>query len=326
MPFEIDMLEVGNADAIILRYLDENKKEYIVLIDAGKTEAHGKKVVDHIKKYTDKKSVDLAISTHPDKDHIYGFFYVIEHIKIDKFWIHDPQAHKIDESIITSLHRNGMHIEKGLKYVVESLNFSKNLLTIIDKMEIDREEPLEGCFHPEIPIRVLGPSLAYYKEKLHSFRDIGVLYESALEKAESQYLLEEEWKDLKIKFDKLVDKSNENNSSAIILFESDGKKVLFTSDAGPQALDPVIARYDLKDLYFLDVPHHGSENNLTTTIMDKLKPKIAYISCGDNYPSPFIVKYLKNLKSSVFATKNTKGIMHNVNIGPRSGWEPIQPL
>lgn len=38
MPFEIDMLNVGNADAIILRYFDKNDHKFIVVMDAGKIE------------------------------------------------------------------------------------------------------------------------------------------------------------------------------------------------------------------------------------------------------------------------------------------------
>lgn len=323
MPFEIDMLNVGNADSIILRYFDKDNHEFIVVIDAGKTEEHGKMVVDHINKYTIKKSIDLAISTHPDKDHIKGFFYVIEHLEIQEFWIHDPKLHKIDKSDIKSFFDND-YFEKGLKYVVESLNFSKDLISIIDEKEIKRKEPLEGISHSKIPITVLGPSEKYYKEKLNSFRDIHLLYESvAIEKATSANLNLENRAN---EFNKLVDRSNENNSSTILLFSGDKKKVLFTSDTGPEALLPVIEKYDLKDLDFLDVPHHGSKNNITTEIMDKLNPNFAFISCGENNPDPFIVEYLTLKGGKVFSTKIHEGIVYSFYLQTRSGWNYITPM
>jgi beta-lactamase superfamily II metal-dependent hydrolase len=324
MPFEIDMLNVGNADAIILRYFDKDNHEFIVVIDAGKTEEHGKMVVDHINKYTIKKSIDLAISTHPDKDHIKGFFYVIERLEIQEFWIHDPKLHKIDESDIKSFFDTD-YFEKGLKYVVESLNFSKDLISIIDEKEIERNEPLEGRSHSKIPIRVLGPSAEYYKEKLNSFRDIHLLFESvAIEKATLDNLNLE---DRVIEFDKFSDRSNENNSSTVILFHGDDKKVLFTADAGPEALEQVVEKYNLTNLDFLDVPHHGSRNNLTTNIMDIFSPKTAYISCTGKYPDPYIVQYLKSKKTKIFTTKTHGKLRHrDIFMSFREGWYNIKPL
>lgn len=323
MPFEIDMLNVGNADAMILRYFDKDNREFIVVVDAGRTEEHGKMVVDHIYKHTIKKTIDLAISTHPDKDHIKGFFYIVEHLKIHEFWIHDPKSHKIDETEIKSFF-DADYFEKGLKYVVESLNFSKDLITIIDEKSIDRKEPLEGRIHPDVPITVLGPSAEYYKEKLNSFRDIHLLYESvALEKAIPDTL---NFENKEKEFDKLIDRSNENNSSTILLFTGDDKQVLFTSDAGPAAILPVIEKYNLKDIDFLDVPHHGSKNNLTTEIMSKLNPRTAYISCGGSYPDQFIVDYLTWKQTKVFSTKTHGGIRHSFNMGFREGWRHIVPM
>lgn len=326
MPYEIDMLDVGNADAIILRYLNDQSEEYIVVIDAGKTKAHGEKVVDHIQKHTVKKSIDLAISTHPDKDHINGFFYVVEHIHIEEFWIHDPGAQKIDENEIAPFFGDA-YFEKGLKYVMESLNFAKDLITIIDEKGIFRQEPFEGLGHAEIPIKVLGPSRTYYKNKLKDFRDAHLLFESvALEKGLPAEFNEEEWNKKKKDFDRLRDRSSENNSSTILYFYGDNKKVLFTSDIGPEALEPVISKYDLKNLDFLDVPHHGSKNNLTTEIMDELNPKTAYISCEGNYPHPFVVEYLNRKWASVFSTKIHGGIRHSYLMPLRYGWQPIKPM
>lgn len=326
MPYEIDMLDVGNADAIILRYLSDQNEEFILVIDAGKTEAHGKKVVDHIQKHTAKKSIDLAISTHPDKDHINGFFYVIEHLHIEEFWIHDPSAHKIAENEITPFFGEA-YFEKGLKYVMESLNYAKDLITIIDEKDIDRKEPFEGLEHAEIPIMVLGPSHTYYQDKLNDFRDAHLLFESiALEKGLLGEISEEEWSKKKKDFDRLRDRSSENNSSTILYFYGDDKKVLFTSDTGPEALEPVISTYDLKNLDFLDVPHHGSKNNLTIAIMDELNPKTAYISCGGNYPDPFVVEYLNRKWASVFSTKIHGGIRHSYLMPHRYGWQSIKPM
>lgn len=327
MPFEIDMLNVGNADAIILRYIDEKELEYVILIDAGKTKAHGIQVVNHINKYTNKKHIDLAISTHPDKDHIGGFEYVVNNVDIKEFWIHDPKSHvEIDDKIIKSFNElEALDISKGLKHVCESLSLSKDLISLIDEKDIRRYEPLEGREHLTIPIKILGPTKDYYEEKLAAFRDFDKLFESlvALEKAE---ILEENWIDELSRFDKKADKSNENNSSAIALFAADNRKVLFTSDAGPEALQKVIDKYNLEDLHFLDVPHHGSQYNINTDIMDVFKPKTAYISCIGDYPSETIVKYLKGKGTKVYSTKVHGQLRYSVKIPSRPGWSTATPM
>ena len=90
--FEIDMLNVGAADAILIRCFNEQNYEYIILVDAG-NKKDGEQITNHIKKYYQQQYIDLAICTHPDNDHIGGFEYVLDNIEIKEFWIHDPAAH-----------------------------------------------------------------------------------------------------------------------------------------------------------------------------------------------------------------------------------------
>lgn len=60
MPFEIDMLAVGNASAIILRAWDDYN-EKVVVIDGGNTN-DGDAVVNHIRTWSKRRNyVDLLI-------------------------------------------------------------------------------------------------------------------------------------------------------------------------------------------------------------------------------------------------------------------------
>lgn len=323
MPFEIDMLNVGNADAIILRYIDVQKKEYVVLIDAGKTKTHGQMVVEHIKKYTDKKSIDLAINTHPDKDHLGGFPYVIDNLNIAEFWMHKPENHVKGRELLEQIAHVPELLDKGLQYVLENLVDSNNLSTQLREKEIEPVEPFESLSHSHVPIKVLGPSKAYYSEQLKKFRDYDLIENILLEKSNELFSWSED--DLR-KFDKLKDRSAANNSSVILFFEADGKRVLFTSDAGPDALNKVIDKYDLKNLDFLDIPHHGSEYNLNREIMDEFNPGTAYISCAGDNPSDVVVDYLKRLGTDVFSTKAHGRLRHRCEMPDREGWSPVKPL
>ena len=75
--YEIDMLDVAAADAFLLHFWDdETKYEYVILIDAGNYE-DGKKVAKFIHEHYKQQYIDLAISTHCDKDHFGGLVYFL---------------------------------------------------------------------------------------------------------------------------------------------------------------------------------------------------------------------------------------------------------
>jgi len=68
--YEIDILNVNDADAIIIRCI-LNGYQYIILIDAGNTSDYAT-IKNHLKDVYNNTYIDLAICTHPDKDHIGG--------------------------------------------------------------------------------------------------------------------------------------------------------------------------------------------------------------------------------------------------------------
>ena len=89
MKYEYEMLNVGDADAIIIRhYVDD--EPFIILIDAGNAE-DSFLIKKHLLKYFDSSYIDLAICTHPDSDHKDGFFDLLqdEEITIKEFWLTD---------------------------------------------------------------------------------------------------------------------------------------------------------------------------------------------------------------------------------------------
>jgi beta-lactamase superfamily II metal-dependent hydrolase len=87
-----------------------------------------------------------------------------------------------------------------------------------------------------------------------------------------------------------------NMVSIVTLLEAEGKKYLFTGDSGIESFTPNTPNWenDLKDLYFLDIAHHGSKNNTSKKQLDIFNPKIAFVSGnnGPNRPSSFIAKCL----------------------------------
>jgi beta-lactamase superfamily II metal-dependent hydrolase len=83
MSLEIDMIDVSNGDAIIVRYVgNDGRTEWVGLIDGGETESDGMKVVQHVRRYTMKEQIDDVICSHPDSDHIGGLPTVVRNIGV----------------------------------------------------------------------------------------------------------------------------------------------------------------------------------------------------------------------------------------------------
>ena len=330
MPWEIDMLAIGVADATIIRYIDRKNREFVILIDAGKAGA-GPIIEDHIKKWTTKKSIDLAICTHPDDDHIGGFPYVLDHLNIKEFWIHDPYKHIDAVKAIRkemSLNESTIQIKKWFDILLEHLGHAKDVLTKLKSHpSIIVREPFVGLTYPQACITVVGPTPDYYESLLAKFNDVAeiLLNESASridETLTSKNLLSDEQY-----VNKAKDPSKPNASSAIILFKPKGKKYLFTSDATVESLNRAKAECDLTNLYWMDLPHHASRYNINTELINHFKPKTAYVS-GDgkgHYPNPAVVRLLQHAGASVFMPKKSS-LRHYSGMGERSGYIKAVPL
>ena len=216
-------------------------------------------------------------------------------------------------------------IEKSLQNVsdLEALALKKNIPII---------EPFQGLKFGDV-IHVLGPSNEYYESLLPLFRstpvpkqELGILQPliKAAEKAA-------EWIQDRIGIDLLNDDedmtSPENNTSTITLFNIDGKKILFTGDAGKTALLNA-ASYalsqgiSLTDLVFLDIPHHGSKRNLSSKVLKCIKGQTAFISASKNspkHPAKRVTNALIKNGMSVYITRGLS-LLHQ-HQGNTRGWE-----
>ena len=84
---KIYFIDVGQGDAAFVI----TPNSYTMLIDAGDLDEfhdHGKDVYRFIKKQLGINKIDVAIISHPHKDHIGGMIYVLSNMKVEKFY--DP--------------------------------------------------------------------------------------------------------------------------------------------------------------------------------------------------------------------------------------------
>jgi beta-lactamase superfamily II metal-dependent hydrolase len=101
-----------------------------------------------------------------------------------------------------------------------------------------------------------------------------------------------------------------NNTSMILGVEFAGTLLLFTADAGSEALDRIPEQW--KNLAWMQVPHHGSDGNLSKRNIERFCPKFAFISaCGDSsHPNRAIVNGLSRCGGQVCSTHENKNLWY----------------
>ena len=224
--YEVDFLPVGDAgrhgDAIAIRFTRPDAAGYgHIVIDAGFDDS-GKQLVDHMATYYETSAINLAIVTHPDGDHIGGMGHVIRDLDVEELWIH----------------RLGERGGKGLP----AADAVDDLIKLAEDNGTRVREPFAGAGAFGGALTILGPDERYYEqlvreqqeqEGARARRPAGRLVEAA--RLRGQRFLAA--LPVEVPFDDAGGTNPRNNSSAITLLELDGRRLLFTSDAGVPALD-----------------------------------------------------------------------------------------
>lgn len=334
--YQIEMLNIGDADAFVVYYITDRVRKHLVLIDAGRYE-DGDKVLNHLNSYYKGLPVELAIVTHPDDDHYGGFIYLLEQImnknkdavSIQKFWVNDPRKHITIDDVTEEIQRETL--EKRLKDIYAA--HDTDLITLLDECKIPYKEafaktytkiqssPLgmirmqECCSSDQIGFTIVGPTKNYYETQCQNFRYEHLHVEPCMESADIIDNADFQKTDKclsKVLDDASDDNSDHNKSSIIVLFEPDYKeKVLFTGDASIESFENMTFPHRLKcrNINILKVPHHGSKHNLNSKWIKYFNPKFACISTlkRGQYLNQCVVNALKKNGCGVISTHNNTG-------------------
>lgn len=338
--YEIDMLNVGAADAFLIHAFaiseDGSEIEYVVLVDAG-NEGDGEKIIEHIKKYYNQQYLDLVIISHCDIDHYGGMKQLIDEHKskrssfeIKRVWVHDPYKH-VDVDDVKYV-RNQKTLRERLN-AAYAFNDDSNLLEMLDYAKIPREEVYTGDICPALNITVLGPDLEYYESLIPEFRvnlDFKDEQQDDVYDSYDCFRLTEDCFYSKTLDDADDDCSAVNQSSIVFLFEADGHKMLFTGDAGKAALRRVINKdkeRNFVNVSWLKVPHHGSKHNLDNSIISHFHPTISFISTEKigKYANQCTINALKKV-SDVYSTHKTGTLQYQHRTSDREGYSTAKPL
>ncbi len=331
---QVDFLPVESGeksgDAIAFRYGNFSDRSLfkVVVIDGGTTDS-GARLVKHIKDYYKTEHVDLVICTHPDADHASGLREVMYNCTVGELWIHKPWEHS--EAIRELFHDGRITTNSLSDRLQKAYNYARQLVEIAEEKGIDVREPFAERKSEDGVLTVLGPITDYYRELLPEFARSPQaktmqerLYSSRIEKAIN-------WIDENLQIETLNEDgipSAENRSSAVILFEFGGKKILFTGDAGIDSMKKVIAFskekfIDISTLDVFQIPHHGSKRNISPSVLDAIKCNQAYASASKEarkHPARKVTNALKRRDAKVYTTEGVcLNYHHNA---PRDGWFP----
>jgi len=352
MGYEVDFLAVGDesksGDAIALRFgdLEGSREEQTVVIIDGGYKKSGDELVIHIKEHYDTDVVDLVILTHPDSDHASGLHVVLEELTVKKLWMHKPWEHNEGKAIQFEDGRiTDASIGERLKKALET---AYTLYQLAEKKNIPIEEPFTKVTDETGNIQVIGPTHEYYNELIVDFsRMPEVKSESTqqtfLDKAKEKVL---DWISDKWNIDLITDDgettSSQNHSSAIVHINVEGKRLLFTGDAGRESLQKAadyLGNLDsLDDLAFIQIPHHGSFRNIGPTVLNQLvgeikdknnKPQFsAFCSSAKNgapkHPSKKVLNAFTRRGARVLVTAGS-GKCSPKDAPDREGWSTATP-
>lgn len=109
--------------------------------------------------------------------------------------------------------------------------------------------------------------------------------------------------------------NNENDNSSVIYLNYNNHKFLFMADAGIEKEKDILDKYNLINIDYLQVGHHGSNTSSSKEFINSINPKYSLISVGKNnrygHPNKETLKNLKN--SKIYRTDKNGSIVFNIN-------------
>ena len=352
---EIDFLPVGNGDksgdAIAIRYGFPG--DYKVMVYDGGTKESGEAIVEHIRRHYGTSLVDYVVNSHPDSDHASGLSVVLQELEVGELWMHRPWEYA---PRILKYFRDGRMTGNSLSdKLKENLYAAYHLEELAKEKNILIHEPFSGNRIGDFI--VLSPEKEWYSNNLipefnksPEQKEIGEGYPVSMLRDFLQSithlpsLIKSVW-DLDVLRDD-VETSAENESSVILFWPFKNHPILLTGDAGIHALEKASYFAELKFnvhlhkiLKFIQIPHHGSRHNVSSSVLDKivgmrkdrndgLISKTAFVSSSKEstiHPRKAVINSFIRRGVKVFNTQG-RAIRHPFNMPKRQGWVPLTPL
>jgi beta-lactamase superfamily II metal-dependent hydrolase len=345
MDVKINMLNVKDGDAIIIE-LFKNEKSLVIVIDGGEPsyyETMLKPLLLSILKLHKKKAPDIVVCSHYDSDHIGGLILLVnEYISnIKEVWVH-----KTPELLLGYISKAKLILEDRNKLVPTCLDFYpiQNLFegyrpkqkSLLDKkaqvileslpqlkklIDLIPDDKLKQVFYRDRPLTdwqeviVLGPTIKFFNQLFPATKSLtDFIKEEAiaiLPLGESFHLMkrmEEKNPCDRLKNDTNAKITSTNKASIIIAIDDDKNRYLFTGDAGIESFKAIPNwELELKELYFLKVPHHASNNNISKELIELMQPIYVYNSGFKHQDDDVLDCFKRKSRNKEVKTTKTDG-------------------
>lgn len=306
-------LDVGQGDGILIR----TEQGTSILIDGGSTSNQrvGEYVLLPAIRYYGMSELDYVFVTHGDADHISGIEYLLnaEHIGVRirnlvlaKYG--DRQGLANIETLAKEKNINVIYMEAGDK-IREKLNSDMAGLTL------ECLYPSERTLEAKQVVKRESDSIAEAKQVAEREAS-GITDDKKIAIGLGNEITEN------VPGDEVTGSGPDaNDLSIVLLAKYDGRKILFTGDAGSMVEKRLILEKNLllSETDVLKVGHHGSRSASSEVFLQTIKPQYAIISCGKKnhygHPHEETLMQLQTIGARVYRTDQCGAIILHIQSG-----------
>lgn len=306
-------LDVGQGDGILIR----TEQGTSILIDGGSTS--NRKVGEYVLlpaiRYYGMAELDYVFVTHGDADHISGIEYLLnaEHIGV-----------RIRNLVLAKYgDRQGL---ANIEILAKEKNINVVYMEAGDKIQEKQNTDMAG-----LTLECLYPSGRTLEAKQVVERESDSIAE-AKQVAEREASGITDDKKIAIGLDNAITANvpgeeatgsglDANDLSMVLLAKYDGRKILFTGDAGSMVEKRLILEKSilLSETDALKVGHHGSHSASSKGFLQTTKPQYAIISCGKKnhygHPHEETLMQLQTIGARVYRTDQCGAIILHIQSG-----------
>ena len=306
-------LDVGQGDGILIR----TEQGTSILIDGGSTSNQrvGEYVLLPAIRYYGMSELDYVFVTHGDADHISGIEYLLnaEHIGV-----------RIRNLVLAKYgDRQGL---ANIETLAKEKNINVVYMEAGDKIQEKQNPDMAG-----LTLECLYPSGSTLEAKQVVEREADSIAE-AKQVAEREASGITDDKKIAIGLDNAITANvpgeeatgsglDANDLSMVLLAKYDGRKILFTGDAGSMVEKRLILEKSilLSETDALKVGHHGSHSASSKGFLQTTKPQYAIISCGKKnhygHPHEETLMQLQTIGARVYRTDQCGAIILHIQSG-----------
>lgn len=311
-------LDVGQGDGILIR----TEQGTSILIDGGSTSNQrvGEYVLLPAIRYYGMSELDYVFVTHGDADHISGIEYLLnaEHIGVRirnlvlaKYG--DRQGLANIETLAKEKNINVIYMEAGDK-IREKLNSDMAGLTL------ECLYPSERTLEAKQVVKRDSDSIAEAKQVAER-EAAGITDDKKIAIGLGNEITANVPGEAGLKDEITESDLDANDLSIVLLAKYDGRKILFTGDAGSMVEKRLILEKSilLSETDALKVGHHGSRSASSEGFLQTIKPQYAIISCGKKnhygHPHEETLMQLQTIGARVYRTDQCGAIILHIQSG-----------